>query len=169
MVKRIWIDFVVLVVLCGSFIGVWYGCDLGKVTVEKIVIKTEYKEKIVYKETPGDCAEFKAAFFDPWHITGKTRDMYLDVTAQNKYIRIDKTFKMGCEVKPIKDQIGIGPGFLIVYDNLQKKMSALLGGTLQYTHWWGRFGLAPAVHVYGALDKNTFAGGADILLNYRFN
>jgi hypothetical protein len=64
--------------------------------------------------------------------------------------------------------LGIGPSFMLIYDNDLKKLHWLIGGALEYTHWWGNFGFGPELEMFGALNKTMFAAKLNAKLNYRW-
>ena len=140
--KRTFIDIIIIIILCGAFVGCWYFFGWGKQEPE-IVIKRETKVEVKYvKEFPKDCDEFKKAFYDPWNIKGVVHEQWIDITCYNNYVWVKKSFEFN--IKPKTYHHGIIPLLIggMSYDNERKELSGGYGGALLYSHHWGRAGLA---------------------------
>ena len=181
---------IVLVLLVGSYTGGFFHgkstCPKNPEVIDETDTETEHVQppKMAKKTTSssksdvpnimnrdGMCAWFEKCYRSDYEITGKfnpKKSGWFDVNVYDACKKGHKSFKIGVPSKFEWDQIGIGPSVLIVQDIPGKKTKGLIGATFQYTHWWGNLGLSPSVGGYGSIDKEFFAGRADILLNYKW-
>jgi hypothetical protein len=93
----------------------------------------------------------------------------LEVTGKTKCVETKKYFDLNFNCPPpSKNELGFGPSAIVYYDNDASKLKVLVGGKVQYIRWFGSVGLGGAMSCYYGLNKVGYAGGADLLINFRF-
>ncbi len=160
--KRIWIDAIIILILCGAFVGAWFLLGWGRVEVEKIVIKRETPTKYENTKTPENNDEYVKAFYDPWLISGVARGMWFDVEVHNNYQRATKSFEIECKIKPMHHELMPLLIGAIAYDSALNKFEVGYGAALIYSYNFNRAGLglgAGVIKYPSRFEVIAMAGG----------
>jgi hypothetical protein len=105
----------------------------------------------------------------PIKVTGKVVGKNkIKVTGENTLTKTTQDYKVKIDLSAINNDIGVGLGLLVVYDNIGKKLTPLYGGVAQYSKYWGMFGITPQLGAYGTNKKEMYAVNVNIMAHYRW-
>jgi hypothetical protein len=154
MKKRFWIDGLIIVVLVGAFIGVWYGFGLG--TKIKIVEKTKIKYGII--KVPGTCEEYKECSDSKIELTAKTHDDWIDIHAADKCKYADQSYRIASYVQP-KNIFMLGLGAMFGYNHAIQRIDYQYKGSLGYLRMGNLLGIGGGLDGrYSPVTKDWYAG-----------
>jgi hypothetical protein len=118
---------------------------------------------------PNPCAWFEKCYRSDIKIVGaldSSRLGWFNVNAGDDCKKASKSFKLAIPSGLPKNELGIGPGLMIA--SFDKTIIPMIGGSIDYSRWWGNIGLGTRVSAYSSFDRSSFAAGADVSLKARW-